>query len=142
MLFGILSDSDIADNQFSILRSIDKLDKIDQDGVTYELISKGPYDTHTSHLFNYIKTAKPDENLQNILDPLSSFSTYKTNYVYDSTLVRGCDYYTGTIFEVGITTPKINAIERGGPYDNLINTLGGPNNSAVGFSFDILKIIF
>ena len=56
-------------------------------------------------------------------------------YIFDPTLVRGCDYYTSTIFEVSVTEPKIGAIGGGGRYDNLIETLGGPSIPAVGFSF-------
>ncbi|MDD4785434.1 MAG: His/Gly/Thr/Pro-type tRNA ligase C-terminal domain-containing protein, partial [Candidatus Shapirobacteria bacterium] len=60
---------------------------------------------------------------------------------FDPTLVRGCDYYTGTIFEVNVLEPKIGAIGGGGRYDNLIATLGGPNIPAVGFAFGFERII-
>ena len=56
-------------------------------------------------------------------------------------MVRGCDYYTSTIFEVSVTEPKIGAIGGGGRYDNLIETLGGPKIPAVGFSFGFERVV-
>ncbi|NCU33339.1 MAG: histidine--tRNA ligase, partial [Candidatus Moranbacteria bacterium] len=57
------------------------------------------------------------------------------------TLVRGCDYYTGTIFEVSVTQPQVGAIGGGGRYDNLVATLGGPQIPAVGFSFGFERVV-
>jgi histidyl-tRNA synthetase len=56
-------------------------------------------------------------------------------YERDRHLVRGLDYYTGTIFE--FTTSAIgaqNAVLGGGRYDGLIEQLGGPPTPAIGFS--------
>jgi histidyl-tRNA synthetase len=56
-------------------------------------------------------------------------------YERDPHLVRGLDYYTGTIFE--ITTTAIgaqNAVVGGGRYDRLVEELGGPPTPAIGFS--------
>ncbi len=141
ILFDILNKSGIKNNQNLILQSIDKLDKIGQDGVNKELISKGLSQIQINNLFKYIKSAQPDENLKNVLNLLPSFNLPQTSYIFDPTLVRGCDYYTGTIFEVSVTKPQIGAIGGGGRYDNLIATLGGPQIPAVGFSFGFERIV-
>lgn len=57
-------------------------------------------------LFKYIKQSQPDENLQQVLDILKDFGLPQNSYIFDPTLVRGCDYYTGTIFEVQV--PEAN----------------------------------
>jgi histidyl-tRNA synthetase len=141
VLFNILDQSGIKDNQNSVLQSLDKIDKIGQDGVKNELISKGLSEVQINNLFKYIKIAQPDDVLQKVLDLLSSFNIPKSAYVFDPTLVRGCDYYTGTIFEVSVTEPKVGAIGGGGRYDNLVATLGGPQIPAVGFSFGFERVV-
>lgn len=50
---------------------------------------------------------------------------------YDSGIVRGLAYYTGTVFEVLADNER--AIAGGGRYDNLIELFGGPPTPAVGF---------
>ncbi len=141
VLLDILAKSGIEKDQNSILQSLDKIGKISQDGVKNELNSKGLPSTQIEKLFNYIKKAQPDENLKQILDKLKALNIPDSAYVFDPTLVRGCDYYTSTIFEVSINEPKIGAIGGGGRYDNLVSTLGGPNIPAVGFSFGFERVI-
>ena len=140
VLSSILSQSGVTERQNSVLQSLDKLDKIGDNGVKDELISKGLNDTQIDQVFKYIKQAQPDENLQQVLDLLKSFNIPQEAYVFDPTLVRGCDYYTGTIFEVQV--PEANgSIGGGGRYDNLVATLGGPQIPAVGFSFGFERVV-
>ena len=141
VLFDILSKSGVQNNQESVLQSLDKLDKIGQDGVKNELISKDVPELQIDNLFKYIKEAQPDEFLKQVLDKLKAFNIPKSAYVFDPTLVRGCDYYTGTIFEISVTEPKIGSIGGGGRYDNLVSTLGGPNIPAVGFAFGFERVV-
>lgn len=57
------------------------------------------------------------------------------NFVnFDPTVVRGLDYYTGTVFEAYDRAQKFRAILAGGRYDNLISDFGGPKLGAVGFA--------
>ncbi len=141
VLSNILEKSGIKNDQISVLQSLDKLEKISEDGVNKELSLKGLSNTQINDLYKNIKSAQPDKNLQSILDLLPSFNIPQTAYIFDPSLVRGCDYYTSTIFEVGIAEPKIGSIGGGGRYDNLITTLGGPQTPAVGFSFGFERII-
>jgi histidyl-tRNA synthetase len=60
----------------------------------------------------------------------------------DPYLVRGFDYYTGTVFE--ITHSGLGAQDAlcgGGRYDNLIADLGGPSLGAVGFAIGVERIL-
>ncbi|MFA5276503.1 MAG: ATP phosphoribosyltransferase regulatory subunit, partial [Candidatus Omnitrophota bacterium] len=57
-------------------------------------------------------------------------------------LVRGLDYYTGTVFEV--THPELgsqDAIGAGGRYNNLVKELGGAQTGASGFAFGVERLI-
>lgn len=55
--------------------------------------------------------------------------------VFDITLMRGLDYYTGTVFEVFDTDPGNNrSLFGGGRYDGLVGLFGVEPVSAVGFA--------
>lgn len=56
-----------------------------------------------------------------------------TSAVFDATLMRGLDYYTGTVFEVFDTHPDNNrSLFGGGRYDGLVGLFGAEPISAVG----------
>jgi len=57
-------------------------------------------------------------------------------------LVRGLDYYTGTIFEV--IHPQLgaqDAIAAGGRYDELTKDMGGPSVGATGYAIGIERLL-
>jgi histidyl-tRNA synthetase len=57
------------------------------------------------------------------------------NAVFDITLMRGLDYYTGTVFEFFDTHPDNNrALFGGGRYDGLVGLFGAEPISAVGMA--------
>ncbi|MCX6726333.1 MAG: histidine--tRNA ligase [Candidatus Shapirobacteria bacterium] len=141
VLLDTLAKNGINDNQKTVLQSLDKFQKIGQDRVKKELISKGLNITQIDSLFDYINKAKPDDQLQQVFAAVKSFGIPETFYTFDPTLVRGCDYYTGTIFETVVKQPSIGSIGGGGRYDKLIETLGGPDIPAVGYSFGFEPII-
>ncbi|MGN6254218.1 MAG: histidine--tRNA ligase [Solirubrobacterales bacterium] len=63
-------------------------------------------------------------------------------YAVDSTLVRGLDYYTRTIFSfVCDALGAQSEIGGGGRYDGLIEQLGGAATPAVGFAAGIERIL-
>ncbi len=56
------------------------------------------------------------------------------NIVFDPTLMRGFDYYTGVVFEVFDTHPDNNrSVFGGGRYDDLLNIFGARKIPTVGF---------
>ena len=63
-------------------------------------------------------------------------------YELDSTLVRGLDYYTRTVFE--LESPRLGAqaaLGGGGRYDRLVEQLGGPATPGVGWAAGIERIL-
>ncbi|MDD3998529.1 MAG: histidine--tRNA ligase [Candidatus Shapirobacteria bacterium] len=141
VLLDLLAQSGIIENQNSALQSLDKFQKIGEEGVKKELINKDFTQAQIDSLFKYIKEAKADERLKAVFTAIKTFGVPEEFYVFDPTLVRGCDYYTGTIFETTVKEPKIGSIGGGGRYDKLIETLGGPDIPAVGYSFGLEPII-
>jgi histidyl-tRNA synthetase len=62
----------------------------------------------------------------------------------DPRLVRGLDYYTGTIFEVKTDAGDLgaqNTIVGGGRYDRLVASLGGQPTPAIGFALGVERTL-
>jgi histidyl-tRNA synthetase len=55
-------------------------------------------------------------------------------------IVRGLDYYTGTVFEAWDKAGEFRAILGGGRYDNLVSDVGGDPLPATGFAMGDLVI--
>lgn len=53
---------------------------------------------------------------------------------YAPHIIRGLDYYTGTVLEAWDTAGEFRAIFGGGRYDDLVNAVGGEPVPAVGFA--------
>ncbi len=63
-------------------------------------------------------------------------------YIVDSSIVRGLDYYTGAVFEfIAEGIGAQSTVCGGGRYDGLVESLGGPNLSGIGFGMGLTRII-
>ena len=65
-------------------------------------------------------------------------------YIEDPNLVRGLDYYTHTVFEVEANVEGFgsqNVLCGGGRYNNLVETIGGPETSGCGFAMGIERLL-
>ncbi|HVK77120.1 MAG TPA: histidine--tRNA ligase [Kofleriaceae bacterium] len=65
-------------------------------------------------------------------------------FTVDDRLVRGLDYYTGTVFELTTTAGNLGSqstIVAGGRYDNMIEELGGPKTPAIGFGIGVERTV-
>jgi histidyl-tRNA synthetase len=63
-------------------------------------------------------------------------------YAIDTTLVRGLDYYTRTVFE--FTSDALGAqsgVGGGGRYDGLVEQLGGPSTPGIGWATGVERIL-
>ncbi len=59
---------------------------------------------------------------------------------YEPTIIRGLDYYTGTVFEARDHEGRFRAILGGGRYDNLVAAVGGEPLPGVGFAMGDMVI--
>ena len=76
---------------------------------------------------------KKSESLQQVFASLEAMGLI--DYIsYDAKIVRGLDYYTGTVFEARDIGKSMRAILGGGRYDNLVADVGGDPLSGVGFA--------
>ncbi len=67
------------------------------------------------------------------------------NYLLDSRLVRGLDYYARTVFEMWPEEKEDEGLRlgilQGGRYDGLVSTLGGQKTPATGWGMGVERVI-
>jgi len=71
---------------------------------------------------------------------LSHLADLKISAIKDKKLVRGFDYYTGTVFEV-FTKEENLALAGGGRYDKLVELYGGPKRPSVGIGIGLDRVL-
>ncbi|PNV78631.1 MAG: histidine--tRNA ligase [Thermoproteota archaeon] len=149
ILSSILSKMGI--DHVQVYRAVDKLDKIGWDGVSRELRDQGLKDEEIERIKEIISMGKIEDvervggdevrevtrNLLEIIDLVKN----KNKVVFDLSLVRGLDYYTGPIYEVVLKDQRIGSVAGGGRYDNLIKMYGGRDIPATGASIGVERLI-
>ncbi len=152
ILKGIAEEANIGDQWVDMTVAIDKLDKIGEDGVKKELLSKGISADSISKIFALLETnnveelnftneegRKGKEELLKIHEYLDQ-SKLKNEVKFDMTLARGLGYYTGFIVEVSANDAIMGSIGGGGRYDDLTGVFGMRDMSGVGISFGAARI--
>jgi histidyl-tRNA synthetase len=83
-----------------------------------------------------------DEESRNSLSALlGHLKALGIAYELDDRLVRGFDYYTGTVFEIQSVSLGDKALGGGGRYDNLVSDLGGPATPGIGFGLGLERVL-
>jgi len=134
-------------------RTIDKYDKIGEEGVKKELLTKisGAATTKILEIIiskeelvlEELEKLLPDnEGVKELKQIISYLKEMKVEpkFKINLSLARGLDYYTGPIFEV-FTEEGIGSIVGGGRYDKMIGLFSGKDIPATGISFGIERII-
>ena len=140
--------------------SLDKADKIGNEGVKEELLSLGYEETvidkyqellagigteagDIRSLGDKLKDVLPQSvtsNLAEIVEAVSQVKSVKVHVEFDPTLVRGMGYYTGPIFEIRAEGFS-GSVGGGGRYDKMVGKFTGQDTPAVGFSIGFERII-
>jgi len=110
---------------------IDKLKKIGEEGVKKELSEKG-FDSNT---LENIKTSGKTPAIDLLVEKLEG------KVLFEPTLARGLDYYTGLIFEIEIYGYSAGSVAGGGRYDELVGVFSDKQIPAVGASFGFDRLI-
>ena len=165
ILIGLLDDLTI-ENKVDVTRWIDKLDKLDANLIKNEIRQLGVGDADIDKIMQLVslKTRNPQE----IIDHVAAISQSEAisegakelafvmenlahlpdgAAVADLAIVRGLDYYTGTVYETVFTDdPSYGSICSGGRYDDLAGNYINKHLPGVGISigfsrlFDRLRI--
>lgn len=128
-----------ASDALSAMITIDKLDKIDIEGVSKELGEKfgGAVQKAAQDWLFAIDSSNIPELLKPIWDGLGDQAR---SLRFDPTLVRGMGYYTGSIFEIEHPGSG-SSIGGGGRYDGMVGKWLGTDAPAVGISLGIERIV-
>jgi histidyl-tRNA synthetase len=156
VLSGMVELMDANDLFDDVVIALDKLDKIGIDKVKEEMFTKGVKQESLAVLDTFLNTKNVNdltdilenseigkkglEELQFIISNVNNLGLQSANLVFDITLARGLNYYTGCIFEVKANDVKIGSIGGGGRYDDLTSIFGLKDVSGVGISFGIDRI--
>ncbi|MGD9128996.1 MAG: histidine--tRNA ligase [Candidatus Woesebacteria bacterium] len=128
-------------NVFSIIQSIDKLDKLKPQQVIEELVKKGLTENSAKQVLTTVDKAQMSDNLRQIIESAVNLGVKKEDLEFTPSLARGLDYYTGMIFEVILPDYPVGSCGGGGRYDNLINELGGVDMPATGIAFGFDRMV-
>lgn len=127
---GAFKEKNFSDERIAeVLRLLDKKGKIsDFDTRLEELIGE-------SYDFDSIES----DDVSTLMAKLKELGI--SNVVYDRTLARGFDYYTGIVFEIFDTNPENSrSLFGGGRYDNLLEVFGVEPVPTVGFGMGDVTI--
>ena len=125
----------LAEFEPKYLSAIDKMNKIGVTGVMQELETKGLSGAEAANALNKIKAMQPTESLSRTIAEFKGAGLPDNVLVFDPTLVRGLDYYTGLIMEVVLRSdPTGSSMCGGGRYDKMIGKFTGTDIPAVGFA--------
>lgn len=94
------------------------------------------YNKNAPIILDYLCT-ECKEHFENLKDGLDNLNI---KYEIDSSIVRGLDYYTKTVFEF-VSKKEDYTVLGGGRYDDLVQELGGNQTPAIGFALGVERLI-
>ena len=160
ILAGIAEATGVADKFMGLTVVLDKWDKIGEEAVQKELNEMGiPDETFQTfkslnalsdfnEKMNFLKSVlgnsetglKGIEEMTFVWNEVEKAGLNKGELVFDVSLARGLNYYTGAIFEVKAKGIQMGSICGGGRYDDLTGNFGWKGVSGVGISFGADRI--
>lgn len=162
VLAGFLSALGLSDKSADISSIIDHAEKVTEEksrAALYEIglsdeqvnkvcafmFTKGSYDEVESKLREIIGDLAPvQEGLDELKEVTRILEAEKTgNYIIDFMIIRGLDYYTGTVFETMLEDfREIGSIASGGRYENLASNFTDQKFPGVGGSIGLTRLFF
>ena len=158
-----------ADMRGAVLRAIDKFDRVGLGGVRALLgegrkdesgdFTKGAgLDASQVAIVTELLTAPTEryegtlaiQDLNAIMKLVRTSGYGEDQIALDTTIIRGLDYYTSTVFEAQLTFPVQNekgqtvvfgSVGGGGRYDDLVARFTGQKTPAVGFSIGVSRLL-
>jgi histidyl-tRNA synthetase len=121
------------------LRLLDKKDKMP--GADFKVALDAITSTDPLALIESDKRVRAEkEKLMKLIEAFKARGI--ANVVFDPSIVRGFDYYTGIVFEIYDTDPaNSRALFGGGRYDDLVSLFGGEPVPAVGFGMGDVTLV-
>jgi histidyl-tRNA synthetase len=145
----------------AVLRALDKVEKEDRAAIQRELAEQGLPATAAQQLYDLVAIRKDTketlsllaaiepnealetgvEELQKVLAAMGQLGVPDSAFAVDLGVVRGLDYYTGTIYETQLLDhPDIGSICSGGRYDDLASYFTDTRLPGVGISIGLTRL--
>jgi len=163
ILKGLLQHFAVPDRiSAGILRVLDKVDKEDNAKIHEDLVREGMTAAQGRHLYDLISRkitteetldalarlgARNEtyengvEELKKIVAAIRQFGVPDSAFCVDLGVVRGLDYYTGTIYETTLMDhPGLGSICSGGRYDDLASYFTDTRLPGVGISIGLTRL--
>jgi histidyl-tRNA synthetase len=161
LLRGLLQEFGVPeDKSAAVLRVLDKIEKEDGARIRDDLGREGMSAASVTRLYQLLSTGRStdetlaalaefgNETAQKGLDELRSivaairqFGVPDSAFAVDLGVVRGLDYYTGTIYETTLVdAPELGSICSGGRYDDLASYFTDTKLPGVGISIGLTRL--
>ncbi len=149
-------------NAATILRALDKVEKEERSSILRELEATSLPARAASDLYDLIATQRSTketlealskvsdssgalraglEELGNVVAAMAQFGVPEGAFAVDLSVVRGLDYYTGTIYETQLSAhPELGSICSGGRYDDLASYFTDTRLPGVGISIGLTRL--
>lgn len=142
-----------------ILRSVDKLAKVGEEEVKKELVEFTGSEEKANEILKYISGAGDFDSTLKMLEEMAGgegedtkrmrdiyemmkAAGIESSYVFDPSITRGLDYYTGVVYETFLDElPSIGSVCSGGRYDNLAGLYTKTKLPGVGASIGLDRLI-
>jgi histidyl-tRNA synthetase len=164
VLNGLLEKCGLQEHAVTILRSLDKLDKIGRDAVLAEMQEKAGIPAAGAAQVLDMAQLKGSpaevlaaldgmlqgnqtgqtglENLRELFGCVAQCGWPAERVILDVSIARGLDYYTGTIYETILgDLPGIGSVCSGGRYDNLAELFTSQHLPGVGASLGLDRML-
>lgn len=163
VLTGLLDQMDLQGASTTVLRALDKFEKVGADQVTKELNEAGLSQSQTEQILALAAIhgstddvlSKLDsllqgseigqqgiERLRTICGALKAAGVQDEFYQLDVSIARGLDYYTGVVFETVLgDLPSIGSVCSGGRYDNLAGLYTKQHLPGIGASLGLDRLL-
>ena len=164
ILNGLYESLGQKENAIEIIRIIDKIDKIGEEGVKEELAKLEIEEKVIETIIEFIEIdgsseekleklenlgienetyKKGVEELKQVINNIKLFGVPKENYIVDLTIARGLDYYTGTVYETFLNDYReIGSVCSGGRYENLAENYTNKKLPGVGISIGLTRLFY
>lgn len=161
ILVGLIVDCGDCDKENDIIVLLDKVDKLGKENAKAQLLEIGVKEENANKYlqavsiqgtFNEIEKAlsslstneifvKGLNDLREVEEYLCAFAIPKENYIYNIGIIRGHNYYTGTVFEVYLkNNRRFGALGGGGRYENLAGYFTDKKLPGVGMSIGLSRL--
>ena len=159
ILTGLFKSLNIAETQMkATLDIVDDLEKLPREKILATFTEQGFNQAQVDKILEFVSVESRDfeilktlcdheeylegvSELQTVIEALEAMNVDQDSYIIDTSIARGLDYYTGTVYETSLTDhPEFGSVCSGGRYDDLASIFTGKAMPGVGISIGLTRL--